>query len=181
MRIVLNLMPERVLREREARSRRRALFGIPLIGLAVVVILYALIALQEGEAQIAARNAEQSLAALRSRALRVQEMQQEAETLERQRDELVAVLRQRRQWTNLMVEIGRVIPQDAWLTTMIVDPSTMTLSGFALRLRAIASFTQSLTSIPGVTSVQLQSLQETGSAARRVTQFNITARLREPP
>ncbi|HET6780808.1 MAG TPA: PilN domain-containing protein, partial [bacterium] len=162
MRIVLNLIPERVLRERDARSRRRALFGIPLIGLAVVVILYVLIVLQEGQSQIAARNAEQSLAPLRSPALRVQQMQQEAETLERQRDELAAVLRQRRQWSNLMVEVGRVIPQDAWLTTMTLDASTMTLSGFALRLRAVASFTQSLAFIPNVASVQLQSLQEAG-------------------
>lgn len=181
MRIVLNLIPERVLRERDARSRRRTLFGIPLIGLAVVVILYVLIVLQEGQSQIAARNAEQSLAPLRSPALRVQQMQQEAETLERQRDELAAALRQRRQWSNLMVELGRVIPQDAWLTTMTLDASTMTLSGFALRLRAVASFTQSLAFIPSVTSVQLQSLQETGSAGSRVTQFNITARLKEPP
>jgi Tfp pilus assembly protein PilN len=181
MRIVLNLMPQRVQREREARSRRRALFGIPLAGLALVVILYGLLVLQEGQAEIAARNAEQSLAPLRSPALRVQEMQQEAETLERQRDELAAVLGQRRQWTNLMVEIGRIIPQDTWLTTMTLDPSNMTLTGFALRLRSVASFTQDLAFIPGVASVQLQSLQEVVSAGRPVTQFNITARLRATP
>lgn len=177
MRIVLNLMPERFQRERESRSRRRALFGIPLIGLAVVVLLYILLALQEGQATLAARNAEQSLAPLRSPALRVQEMQQEAETLERQRDELAAVLGQRRQWTTLMLDIGRIIPQDSWLTTMTLDASTMTLTGLALRLRSVASFTQDLALIPGVTSVQLQSLQEVVSAGRPVTQFNITAKL----
>lgn len=181
MRIVLNLMPERVQRQREARARRRAVLGIPLIGLAFVVILYILLALQEGQAQVAARNAEQSLAPLRVPALRVQEMQQEAETLERQRDELTAVLRQRRQWTNLMLEIGRIIPQDTWLTTMTFDASTLTISGFALRLRSVASFTQNLAFVPGVTSVQLQSLQQAASGGGRVTQFSIAARLRETP
>ena len=151
MRIRLNLMPERVLREREARSRRRVLFGIPLIGIASVVAMYLLLAAQEGAATLSARNAEQFLAPLRPTAQQVLEMQQEAETLERQREELSAAMRQRRQWTGLLVEVGRVIPQDAWLTSMTLDASTMTLAGFALSLRSVASFTQSLGFVPGIT------------------------------
>lgn len=181
MRIRLNLMPERVLREREARGRRRVLLGIPLIGIAAVVVLYLLLAAQEGQATLSARNAEQFLAPLRPTAQQVLEMQQEAETLERQREELTAALRQRRQWTGLLVEVGRVIPQDAWLTSMTVDASTMTLAGFALSLRSVASFTQSLGFVPGVAAVTLQSIQQVASDGRRITQYQITARLAGSP
>ena len=181
MRIRLNLMPERVLHEREARGRRRTLVGIPLAGVALVVVLYGLLSLQESQANMRAREAEQFLAPLRPASAKLLEMQQEAETLERQREDLTVALRQRRQWTLLLVEVGRVIPQDSWLTTMTLDASTMTLTGFTFRLRSVASFTQSLAGVPDVTSVHLQSLQEIVSGGQRVTQYIIIARLRATP
>lgn len=180
MRIRLNLVPERVLHEREARGRRRTLVGIPLVGVALVVVLYGFLSLQESQANMRARDAEQFLAPLRPASAKLLEMQQEAETLERQREDLTVALRQRRHWT-LLVEVGRVIPQDSWLTTMTLDASTMTLTGFTFRLRSVASFTQSLAGVPDVTSVHLQSLQEVVSGGRRVTQYIIIARLRVTP
>lgn len=181
MRIRLNLIPERVLREREARSRRRVLFGIPLIGIALVVVLYLLLAAREGQANLIARNAEQFLAPLRSTAREVLEMQQETATLEQQREELTAVLRLRRQWTDLLLEVSRVIPQDAWLTSMAIDGSTMTVTGFSLTLRSVASFTQSLAFVSGVTQVNLQSIQQVAAAGESITRYQIAARLREGP
>lgn len=111
MRIRLNLIPERVLREREARSRRRVLLGIPLIGIALVVVLYLLLAAREGQANLIARNAELFLAPLRS----------------------------------------------------------------------VASFTQSLAFVPGVTQVNLQSIQQVAAAGEGITRYQIAARLREGP
>lgn len=179
MRILLNLIPEAVARRRARRSRRRLFLGLPILGLAVLAGVYALLTMQETQARRAAAETERLLAPVRPVAIQLAQLQSETESLDRRRQQLDSVIRQGRPSTSqVLAEISRLIPGDAWLATLQIDGPTVTLAGGALRLRSAAEFVDHLAASGVFTDVRLESLQETPTGGERVASFTIRAALR---
>jgi len=182
MRIDLNLIPAAVLRRREQASRRRALIGIPIIVLAGVAGIYAVLLADARQARDAARDSEARLAAVRPVALRVSQLQAEIADLEQRRQALVALAgRPQARLSPVLAEVSHLIPQDAWLQSLTVDAGAVTLAGYALELRSVARFGATLAQSAFFDQVRVQNLQQVAAGRRSITQFQITARLKGAP
>lgn len=178
MRIHLNLVPLAIQRRREMARRRRALIGVPLVIVAVVAGLYLLLLGQEAQARRVSRETEELLIPLRPLGLRLAGLQSQTEEVERRRQEMLRVLQQQQRWSAVMDDVSRLIPQDAWLQSMTLEPGILTLSVAALQLRTVAQFVQSLAASPAVADVQVPALQQTQAGGRMIPQFTIRARLK---
>lgn len=179
MRIALNLVPAAVRQRREQATRRRALVGIPIIAVAGVVGLYAVLLVDARQARDAARDYETRLTAVQPVAVRVSQLQAEIADLEQRRQALVALAgRPQLRLSPLLAEVGRLIPQDTWLQSLTIDAGTVTLTGYALELRSVARFGAGLAQSAVFEQVKVQSLQQVGAGRRTITQYQMTARLK---
>lgn len=178
MRIVLNLIPDSVLRQRETTARRRVLVGVPLIGAAVLVALYGLLVAQETQARQAVRESEARLAQSRPRVIQLTQLQSEVEEFNSRRQELERLLGQQQGLSAVLEEISRLIPKDAWLLSLRMEGGTLTAAGIAMDLRSVAQFADGLTRSRVLDQVQVHSLQQAVAGSQLVTQFQLSARLK---
>ena len=179
MRIELNLVPASVLRRREQANRRRAVVGVPVLIVAGVAGLYGLLLVQEQQAKDAARDAESRLEGVRSRAVRVSQLQAEIAEFEQGRRALVALAgRPQPRLYPLLGEVSRLIPRDVWLQSLTVEAGGMILTGNALQLRSVAVFAATLAESAFFDQIKVQNLQQIAAGRRAITQFQITLRLK---
>ncbi|SRR5713226_7788237 len=179
MRIGLNLVPATILRRRDQAVQRRTVIVIPVLIIAGVVALFGALVTQERRAAQKARELEQQLVQLRPLVIYLSELQAETTELEQRQQTLRTITGQRQvRLSPLLAEISRLIPQDVWLQSLIVDAGGVTLAGNALDLRSVALFAATLNRSAVVDQVKLQSLQQVSAGRRAITQFQMAARLK---
>ncbi|HEU5297870.1 MAG TPA: PilN domain-containing protein [bacterium] len=178
MKIELTLLPQAVLERRERGARRRLLLGVPLItGLAVAVI-FVLLAQQATQSRRDARETERLLVPLRPAAVRLAQLQAETEDLEARRERIQAVMGRTGAHSALLDDIGRFIPRNAWLQSVVVEGTAVTLTGATTDLSSVALFATTLAGSRVLTAVEMRSIQQVVAGNRLVTQFQVAARLR---
>lgn len=178
MRIELTLLPQAVLRSRERQARRRLLFGLPLATGVAVAVVYVLLAQQAAQSRGEARETERLLAPLRPAAVRLAQLQAETDDLEARRDRIRAVMGRTGAHSALLDDIGRFIPRNAWLQSVVVEGNRVTLTGATTDLSSVAVFTVMLGRSSVLTAVEMRSIQQVAAANRLVTQFQLAGRLR---
>jgi Tfp pilus assembly protein PilN len=178
MRIDLTLLPPSVLRNRERSARRRLLFGLPLVTGIAVAVVYVLLAQQAAQSRSEARETERLLAPLRPAAVRLAQLQAETDDLEARRDRIRAVVGRAGAHAALLDDIGRLIPRNAWLQSLVVEGNRVTLTGATTDLSSVALFTVMLGRSSVLTGVEMRSIQQVVASDRLVTQFQLSGRLR---
>ncbi len=177
MRIVLNLLPPSVLQRRRRAARRRVVVGLPLVALAAAAGAWALIQVSLQQARAAVEDIDRRLALVQPIAVEVVRLQAEITDLEERRRALAAVAGAHLPRTPVLDEVSRVIPQDVWLQSLVVDGATVAATGQSLALRSVAQFAASLEASPVFSGVRVHSLQQIPAGPRPVVQFRIDARL----
>lgn len=103
-----------------------------------------------------------------------------------------AATQQRIAFDRVLADVSRVIPEDAWLTTLRAQspltaaaaaptttattvPTSFTATGYAPSQKGVARVISRLELVPGLTNVQLQSSAFTVLSERRVVQFTLLA------
>lgn len=178
MKIELTLLPPSVLRSRERSARRRLLFGLPLVTGAALAVVYVLLAQQAAQSRSEARETERLLVPLRPAAVRLAQMQAETDDLEARRDRIRAVVGRTGAHSALLDDIGRSIPRNAWLQSVVVEGNRVMLTGATTDLSSVALFTIMLSRSSVLAGVEMRSIQQVAAADRLVTQFQIVGRLR---
>ncbi|HXF81623.1 MAG TPA: PilN domain-containing protein [bacterium] len=178
MKIELTLLPQAVVQRRERASRRRLLIGVPLVTGLLVAVVYVVLAQQVAAARREAGETERLLAPLRPVAVRLGQLQAEADDLEARRERLQAVIGRTGVHSALLDELARTIPRNAWLHAVVVEGAGVTITGAATDLSSAARFAAALGASPLLRGVELRSIQQVAVRDRLVTQFQIAARLR---
>lgn len=136
------------------------------------------IALEIVQSQVAALTPSQTLAS--------QVSQVAAERVLRQR-ELSDALAKQQPWDVALEQIGRVLPANAWLTsltaasptpvTSTAGPTTATASiqGYTYSMDDVSTVLARLSLLPSLTNVQLTRASSSQLGTKTVTQFQITA------
>ena len=121
-----------------------------------------------------------------SQALVAQSSQVAAQRVLRQR-ELSDALGKQQPWDVALDQIGRVLPANAWLTsltaasptpvTATTGPTTATASiqGYTYSMDDVATVLSRLSLLPSLTNVQLTGASSSTVGTKTVTQFQITA------
>ena len=120
-----------------------------------------------------------------SQALVAQSSQVVAQRVLRQR-ELSDALGKQQPWDVVLDQIGRVLPANAWLTSLnatsptpvaSTGPTTATaaIEGYTYTLDDVATVLARLSLLPSLTNVQLTGATSSQLGAKTVTQFQITA------
>jgi len=78
----------------------------------------------------------------------------------------------------LLDDVGRLIPRNAWLQTVVVEGTSVTLTGSTTDLSSVALFATSLARSGVLSAVEMRSIQQVVAGNRLVTQFQLAARLR---
>jgi len=178
MRIELTLMPPAILQRRERTARRRALLGVPLLAVGVVAVAYGLLAQQAWQARADARETEEFLKTLRPVAVRLAQLAAETEDLEARRARIRTVVGPTGRLSSLLEDLSLLIPRNAWLQSVVVEGTTVTIVGSATDLPAVGLFAATLARSRVLTDVEMRSIRQTQIGTRSVTQFQLAARLR---
>ena len=178
MKIELTLLPQVVLQRGERAARRRVLFGVPVVTGIAIAVIYVLLAQQAAQSRHQASETERLLVPLRPAAVRLAQLQAETEDLEARRERIQAVVGRIGTLSVLMDDIGRLIPKNAWLQSVVVEGRTVTLTGSTTDLSAVALFATSLARSGVLSGVEMRSIQQVVAADRLVTRFQLAARLR---
>ncbi|MDQ7843060.1 MAG: PilN domain-containing protein [Armatimonadota bacterium] len=171
-------MPPAVLQRRERTARRRVLLGVPLAAAVVVAVTYGLLAQQAMQARAVSRETEEFLKTLRPVAVRLAQLQAETEALEARRARVRALVGRPGLLSSLLEDLGRLIPRNAWLQSVVVEGTTVTIVGSATDLSAVGLFAATLPRSRVLADVQIRSVRQTQIGTRTVTQFQLAARLR---
>ncbi len=178
MKIELTLLPQVVLQRRERAARRRVLFGVPLITGIAIAVIYVLLAQQAAQSRHEARETERLLVPLRPAAVRLAQLQAETDDLEARRERIQAVVGRTGTLSILLDDIGRLIPKNAWLQSVVIEGASVTLTGSTTDLSSVALFATSLARSGVLSAVEMRSIQQVVAGDRLVTQFQLAARLR---
>lgn len=178
MRILLNLNPPLVVQRRAQATRRRALLGIPVVVGAAVFLIYVMLMSTAARARATARETETLLIPLRPAAIRLSQLQAEAEELESRRMKLESILGRPGILSILLDDVSRLVPKNVWLQSLSVEGPIVTISGSTTDLSAVALFTTTLGQSSALTGVEMRSIQQGVAGERMVTQFQLTGRLK---
>lgn len=178
MRILLNLNPPLLVQRRAQASRRRALVGIPAIAGAAVFLIYVMLMSAAGRARASARETEGLLIPLRPAAVRLSQLQAEAEDFESRRARLQSILGRPGVLSILLDDVSRLVPRNVWLQSLSVEGPLVTIAGSTTDLSAVALFTTMLGQSQALTGVEMRSIQQGDAGERMVTQFQLTGRLK---
>lgn len=136
------------------------------------------IALEIVQSQVAAMTPSQALVAQASQAA--------AQQVQRQR-ELSDALGKQQPWDVALDQIGRVLPANAWLTSLTASsptpvtsttgPTTATaaIQGYTYSMDDVATVLARLSLLPSLSNVQLTGASSSAIGTKTVTQFQITA------
>lgn len=178
MRITLSLVPEVILHRREQTTRRRFVVGVPLLVVAAVAVLYAVLSLQVAAARQAAREADAQLERIRPLATYLAQLQAEIDDLEKRRQALDLRAGRQRRLEPMLGDVSRFIPPDVWLQSLVIESGSVRLAGYSLELRSVAQFATALQRSTRLERITVEELQQARSGRRIITQFVIGARLR---
>lgn len=122
-----------LLEAQEAGNPRGKTTDRTTIALAALAALLAVIAvaLPVGSARIAAADAEQKFEAVRKQAELAADLSQRLRTLRTEANVLTAMKASSIPVSDLLLELTRLIPDDAWLTELQIENGEVRLSGFA--------------------------------------------------
>ncbi len=88
-------------------------------------------------------------------------------------------------WSEMLVDLARRTPRDAWLANASVNAGTsglgMGLQGSALSYTSVATFMTALTASPYYSDVDLQAAQRATVGTTSVVQFGLTLSMRPLP
>jgi Tfp pilus assembly protein PilN len=201
-----NLMPKEVTGGAESRRANPVQLALAVAALVVFAVLASMFLITN--ARVADK--EQELNTLKSRlaALNVpaeKPVPQGADpALIQERDArsaaLGTALATRLQWDRLLRDLSLVLPEDAWLTTLVSSgggpgaataegappaegtqsPSTVELNGFARTPEAVAELLRRVEVLAEVESAQLVNATTTTLAGKELIQFTISATLKQP-
>ncbi|MGQ0568522.1 MAG: PilN domain-containing protein [Armatimonadota bacterium] len=177
--IRINLLP-RVPRRR-LPGRQFIEIGLPLLTLALIIVMGALIYSQNSalERDIAAANKE--IADLQPTVARVLELDRQISVLREKEKVILDLIGQQLPAASVLNEIRLLIPKDVWVTSMNVpEPSALTIEGLALNYHAVAQLMDNLAAGQLFRVVDLTLAQVDRVGVREVVRYNVTARILKP-
>ncbi|MGQ0548862.1 MAG: PilN domain-containing protein [Armatimonadota bacterium] len=155
--------------------------GSPVAVLAIVIIMWAVLAGQNAALQRDIDAANKEINELGPTVARVIELDRQIAAM-RERERVVAdLLKQQLPAAAILNEIRLLIPKEVWVVTMNVpEPSSLTLEGMALNYYAVARLMDNLASGQMFRDVDLTVVQLEKVGVNEVVRYQITARISKP-
>lgn len=177
--IRINLLPRVPRRRLPGRQFMEA--ALPLVALAAVLVLWAVISGQNAGLRRDIASADEDIATLRPAVARVLELDRLI-IASREKEKLVAdLLKQQLPAASVLNEVRLLIPREVWVVSMSVpEPSSLGLEGLAMNYYAVARLMDNLTTGQLFREVDLSVVQLEKVGATEVVRFQVTARIVKP-
>jgi Tfp pilus assembly protein PilN len=179
--IRINLLPQR-------RRRRRLIpeSGVVAVTLAVIgalVASYSYYGIRNHQVQAQTERINREIAAIQPTVAEVLALEAQIEDMRAKETLLRALEARQLPWAEMLTDLARRTPPDAWLASAAVTGSEgtatrLTLSGSAMSYNAVARFMINLAASPFYAEVDLQAAQSNVSQSASVVQFGLYTTVR---
>lgn len=179
--IRINLLPQRRRRRRQFAPESGVIIVVLLV-LAGIVLSYLYGEVRNTRVKVETDQINRDIAAIRPKVSEILALEQQIELL-REKEELLKSLQARElPWADILADLARRTPQDAWLTNASFHPSggqsQLALTGSALSYDAVGRFMRNLAGSRFYSDVDLSQANKANVGQRKVIGFNLTATLR---
>jgi Tfp pilus assembly protein PilN len=178
--IRINLLPQRRRRRRRLAPESGVIVVVVLV-LGAIVLSYLYGEVRNTRVKVETDQINRDIDAIRPKVSEILALEQQIELL-REKEELLKTLQARElPWADILADLARRTPQDAWLTNAAFHPAAqagLTLSGSALSYDAVGRFMRNLAGSKFYSDVDLQQANKANVGPRKVIGFSLLATLR---
>ncbi|TRZ51464.1 MAG: hypothetical protein D4S01_04700 [Dehalococcoidia bacterium] len=109
----------------------------------------------------------------------IDEGEQKAQLLKEQKESFDQELRGAIKWSNILIELSRIIPKKTWLNSVLLNRGILTIKGSAFSNLEVSTFLKNLENSPLFTGVEFKSTErkELEEKKEKVAEFQIIGKL----
>lgn len=180
--LMLNLLPPHLQQRRRETRKVRLWVALPVPVVALLLISFLRLSSQVNHVRQEARALELQVLPLRRLAGRHETLAKTQADLRTQIATTRALSgRGPARWSSLLLDIGRLIPEDAWLNSLSIERGSLIIDGFALSPGGVTRFAASLGTSPLLEKVDVEFVRLETTGNPRAMRFRLICRLREEP
>jgi Tfp pilus assembly protein PilN len=177
--IRINLLPR--IPRRRLPGRRFIEVGIPALTIAVVAILWAMLATRNNALERDIAGIRSRINEIRPTVDRVLELDRQIAAMKGKESVIQELLAQQLPASSVLNEMRLLIPKDVWLTSLSVpEPSALSIEGYGLTYPSVAQLMENLATGQLFRTVDLTVVQSERVGPREVVKFSVTARVQKP-
>lgn len=177
--IRINLLP-RVPRRR-LPGREFIEYGLPLLTLAVVIVLWVMVGARNRGLEVENAKATKEFNDLQPVVARVLELDRQIAVMRDKEKVIASLLNQQLPAAAILNEFRLLIPKEVWTTSLsLPEPSALSVEGVALNYYAVAQLMDNLATGRLFRLVDLSLVQIDRIGPKDVVKFSVTARIQKP-
>lgn len=172
--IRINLLPVRAAKKKESIRQQLTIAGLSVVLLLIIIgVVNYYTAKEVGRLKVVVGDKEKELAALKAQTGELTKVREENKIVKEKLDIVKQLEDNKAGPVRLLDEIGKAIPEHAWINKLSDTETNISITGNALNDEDISQFMKNLEKMPGIKKVELEIVEMEEKGSIKTKKFSI--------